>query len=426
MHLFPWQQAVVDYICNAKGTGRVCVTKAPRQRGKTYLTEGVLLHYAINYAHSINAMISPTLAQSRKVFKEIVNGIYASGIIAKKNETLLEIELINGSTIFFKSSEMGDGLRGFKVSGILILDEAAYLTDDILELILPWRQVSNAPMLLVSTPKIRQGAFYSYWLQGLEDGEHIKSIDWCDWDTSCLISEDMIKQYRKVMTANQFKSEILGEWLDDDGMVFTNITDNIMDYEVTASTAYYAGIDFGAGNTGDYTSITIFNEKGEMVFLDYFNDLGTFQQVDRLIDDLEPFMASMKKIYAENNSIGSPFIDLIIKSCKERHLMSIINTLERWTTSNSSKQKLVVQFCNGLEHNEVKLLNDRVLINQLTSYEATYNVKTQTISYNGAYGTHDDCVMSTMIAWYAKAQNTQTGVYTIGGAKMTKRRTKNW
>lgn len=426
MHLFPWQQAVVDYICNARGTGRVCVTKAPRQRGKTFLTEGILLHYAINQAHSINAMISPTLAQSRKVFKEIVNGIYASGIIAKKNETLLEIELINGSTIFFKSSEMGDGLRGFKVSGILILDEAAYLTDDILELILPWRQVSNAPMLLVSTPKIRQGAFYSYWLQGLEDGENIKSIDWCDWDTSCLISEDMIKQYKKVMTANQFKSEILGEWLDDDGMVFTNITDNIMDYEVTASTAYYAGIDFGAGNTGDYTSITIFNEKGEMVFLDYFNDLGTFQQVDRIIDDLEPFMASMKKIYAENNSIGSPFIDLIIKSCKERRLMSIINTLERWTTSNSSKQKLVVQFCNGLEHSEVKLLNDRVLINQLTSYEATYNVKTQTISYNGAYGTHDDCVMSTMIAWYAKAQNTQTGVYTIGGARMTKRQNRKW
>ena len=300
MHLYPWQQAVVDYICNARGTGRVCVTKAPRQRGKTYLTEGVLLHYAINYAKSTNAMISPTLAQSRKVFKEIVNGIFRSGIIAKKNETLLEIELINGSTIFFKSSEMGDGLRGFHIDGILILDEAAYLTDDILELILPWRQVSNAPMLLVSSPKIRQGAFYSYWVQGIEDGVNVKSIDWCDWDTSCMITEEMIKQYKKVMTANQFKSEILGEWLDDDGMVFTNITSNVMDYEVTASTYYYGGIDFGAGNTGDYTSLTIFNEKGEMVFIDYFNDLGTFQQVDRLISDLTPFLPKMKKIYGSS------------------------------------------------------------------------------------------------------------------------------
>ena len=418
MKLFPWQQAVVDYICNARGTGRVCVTKAPRQRGKTYLTEGVLLHYAINYAKSINAMISPTLAQSRKVFKEIVNAIYSSGIIAKKNETLLEIELINGSTIFFKSSEMGDGLRGFKIDGILILDEAAYLTDDILELILPWRQVSNAPMLLVSTPKIKQGAFYSYWVQGFGDNDLILSIDWCDWDTSCMISDDMIKQYKKVMTANQFKSEILGEWLDDDGMVFTNITDNIIDYEVTASTAYYAGIDFGAGNTGDYTSITIFNDLGEMVYLDYFNDLGTFQQVDRIISDLEPFLEKMRKVYAENNSIGSPFIDLILKSARERRLLSLVNKMERWTTSNSSKQKLVTAFCAGLEHSEVKLLNDRVLINQLSSYEATYNVKTQTISYNGAYGTHDDSVMSTMIAWYALKNGERTGIYSIGRGSM--------
>ena len=389
------------------------------------MCEGVLLHYAINQAHSISAMISPTLAQSRKIFKEIVNGIFSSGIIAKKNETLLEIELINGSTIFFKSSEMGDGLRGFHIDGILILDEAAYLTDDILELILPWRQVSNAPMLLVSTPKIRQGAFYSYWIQGIEDGVNVKSIDWCDWDTSCMITEEMVKQYKKVMTANQFKSEILGEWLDDDGMVFTNITNNVIDYEVTASTSYYGGIDFGAGNTGDYTSLTIFNDKGEMVFLDYFNDLGTFQQVDRLISDLTPFLPKMKKIYGENNSIGSPFIDLIIKAAKEQRLTQLTNTLERWTTTNSSKQKLVTQFSAGLEHSEAKLLNDRTLINQLASYEATYNNKTQTISYNGAYGTHDDSVMSTMIAWYAYKNGNMSGVYAVGMASMTHRTRKN-
>ena len=417
-HLYPWQKAVTDYICNSKGSGKVCTVKAPRQRGKSFMCEGILLHYAINQAKSINAMISPTLAQSRKVFKELVNMVYSSGVIAKKNETLLEIELINGSTIFFKSSEMGDGLRGYHINGILILDEAAYLTDDILELVLPWRQVSNAPMLLVSTPKIKQGAFYSYWVQGMEDGTNVTSIDWCDWDTSCMISDDMIKQYQRVMTANQFKSEILGEWLDDDGMVFTNISSNILDYEVTASTAYYGGIDFGAGNTGDYTSITIFNEKGEMVFLDYFNDLCTFQQVDRIISDLEPFLDKMKKVYAENNSIGSPFIDLILKTAKERRLVQLQNKLERWTTSNSSKQKLVTAFCAGLEHGEVKLLNDRVLINQLSSYEATYNVKTQSISYNGAYGTHDDSVMSTMIAWYAFVNGSQTGIYSIGTASM--------
>lgn len=373
-------------------------------------------------------MISPTLAQARKVFKEIVNAVYNSGIIAKKNETLLEIELINGSTIFFKSAEMGDGLRGFHVDGILILDEAAYLTDDILELILPWRQVSNAPMLLVSTPKIRQGAFYSYWVQGLEDGGNIKSIDWCDWDTSCMISDEMVKQYKKVMTKNQFRSEILGEFLDDDGMVFTNITENAVSEGYDATRQYggfYCGIDFGAGGgaDSDYTSITVFDDNGEMVFLDYFNDLGTFQQVDRIIADLSIFSNGIRKAYMENNSIGSPFIDLILKTAAERRLNWLTNTTERWTTTNASKNKLVTLFCGGLERNEAKLLNDRVLINQLSSYEATYNNKTQTISYNGAYGTHDDTVMSTMIAWYAYSNIQNKGNYSIGSSAVSKRPT---
>lgn len=394
------------------------------------MCEGILLHYAINQPHSINAMISPTLAQSRKIFKEIVNAIFNSGIIAKKNETLLEIELINGSTIFFKSSEMGDGLRGFKIDGILILDEAAYLTDDILELILPWRQVSNAPMLLVSTPKIRQGAYYSYWLQGLEDGTNVKSIDWCDWDTSCMITEEMIKQYKKVMTKNQFRSEILGLFLDDDGMVFTNITENVVadGYDPTKQYGgFYCGIDFGAGGGGesDFTSITVYDDKGEMVYLDYFNDLGTFQQVERIISDLSIFNGKLRKAYMENNSIGSPFIDLILKTANDQKLNWLVNATERWTTTNSSKNKLVTQFCAGLEQGEVKLLNDRTLTNQLSSYEATYNVKTQTVSYAGAYGTHDDTVMSSMIGWYAYKNLNNSGNYSICSGSLRKPRRYN-
>lgn len=28
-HLYLWQKAVTDYICNGKGSGNVCVVKAP-------------------------------------------------------------------------------------------------------------------------------------------------------------------------------------------------------------------------------------------------------------------------------------------------------------------------------------------------------------------------------------------------------------
>lgn len=401
--LYPWQKAVANAVCNQRGTDKVVCVKAHRQCGKSFMCEQILLHYAINYAHTENAMISPTLNQSRNIFREIVNAISESGVIRKKNETLLEIELINGSRIFFRSAEMGHALRGYHVNGILILDEAAYLTDDIAELVLPWRQVSKCPLLVVSTPRLRTGLFYTYYVLGIEKQGNTETIDWNDYDTSILLSEEQKLAYKKILTANQYKSEIEGEFLDMDGMVFTNISDNIK--ETNEYKKLYVGIDFGTGKGEDYTSITMFNENGEMVFLDYFNDLGTFPQVERLANDIITYKDFIHSIACENNSIGEPLTDLLKQNLIDKKLNGLVAKIKPFVTTNDSKADIVAKVQVGLERNEIKLLNDKVLISQMVSYEATYNFKTGKITYNGAQNTHDDTVMSTMIAYNEYYEN---------------------
>ena len=353
------------------------------------------------------------MAQARKIYKELVDAVYSSGIIKKKNETLLEIEFVNGSSIFFKSAEIRDGLRGYTVTGVLILDEAAFLSPELLELVLPWRQVSNAPMLLVSTPKIRDGVFYNYYKEGLDGNGRVVSIDWNDWDTSCLISPEMVEQYRKILTKNQFKSEILGEWLDDDGMVFSFVNENTIPDAPGVYNDVYLGIDFGAGNGGDYTAISAFNEKGDMCFLDFWNDLSTFQQVERLTADIMQFGWKIKSINAENNSIGSPLIDLIIKELNAKGQAVTVSKINRWVTTNKTKSELVQQMQVALEQGKVKLFDNKMLLAQFTAYEAEYNVKTQVVTYNGAYGTNDDIVMATMMAYNAYYTKQATGQYCI-------------
>lgn len=416
LKLFPWQKAVTDEICIKPGTSRIVTVKAPRQLGKSAMSQQVLLWYAINLPRTKNAMISPTLNQARKVFKELVDGIIDSGIVKRKNETLLEIELINGSTIFFKSAEMRDALRGYTVTGILIWDEAAYLLPEIAEYTLPWLQVSKANLLIVSTPRVRSGLFYEYWSRGLE-GDNVVAIDWNEFDTSDILTETLKKEYRKVLTRNQYRSEIEGEFLDQDGMVFSNIED------CATATVYnpdhdhgdmYIGIDFGSGGGNDFTSISVFDDAGEMKYLRYFNDLSTFQQVDTIAAILEQFNYQIKSINAENNSIGNALIDLIIKRLNDDGYRYIVNKINRWITSNQSKAELVSQFSVGLERYKAKILNDSVLINQLGAFEATYNPKTQVITYNGAAGTHDDTVMSTMLAWRAYLDGHEEGQYCIG------------
>lgn len=417
--LFPWQKAVTNEICDKIGTNKVVVVKAHRQAGKSYTCQGVLLHYALNYSGTISAMISPTLNQARNVFKELVSAIWESGVVKRKNETLLDIELINGSRIFFRSAEMGEALRGYHISGVLILDEAAYLSDDIAQLVLPWRQVAKAPMLIVSTPRLKTGLFFRYYNMGIERIDNTVTVDWNDYDTTELLSNEQIETYRRILTKNQFKSEILGEFLDMEGMVFTNIEPNIKN--TTEYSKLFGGVDWGTGKGEDYTSLTFFNEKGEMVFIDYFNDLGTFAQVERLCNDILKFKNNIQLIQFEDNSIGSPLNDLMEKMLKERKEMNVLNKMQRYTTTNKGKSEMVAQVQTGLELNELKVLNDKLLVSQLTSYEATYNFKTGNVSYNGAQGTHDDLVMSTMIAYDSLCKNKINATYSIGGANLRRK-----
>lgn len=163
---FLYQNRVHTALNTAYKSGRIYVIKAKRQCGKSVLAENEALRFAINYKNTVSCIVEPTLNNARKVFKELVKAIGDSSILSRKNETLLELEFINGSQILFKSAEQKDNLRGFTVSGILIIDEAAYINDEIFEILLPTTDAYNAPILLISTPNFKLGFFYEYFAKG--------------------------------------------------------------------------------------------------------------------------------------------------------------------------------------------------------------------------------------------------------------------
>ena len=264
-----------------------------------------------------------------------------------------------------------------------------------------------------STPRVKDGVFYNYWKEGFSGG-NVVSIDWSEYDTSVLLDENTIEQYRKTLTSNQFRSEILGEFLDDEGLVFQYVIENTIPDAPGNYTKVFGGVDFGAGDGNDYTSFSVLNENGDMVFLDYFNNLSTLQQVERLTADIMSFGNAFASINMENNSLGKPMIDLIIKSLNDNKQQVLVSKINRWVTTNSSKSELVKDYQVALEQGKTKLFDNKMLINQFTAYEAQYNPKTQIITYNGAYGTHDDLVMSTLMAYNAYYKNSGFGNYSVG------------
>ena len=127
------QWAVHKAMAGYYKSGRMFVVKSKRQVGKTTMAENILLECAIKHPSTLSVLVEPTLDQCRRVYKEMVRAIEETPVLRRKNDSLLEIELDTGSQILFKSAEQRDNLRGFTITGILVVDECAFIQDEIFD-----------------------------------------------------------------------------------------------------------------------------------------------------------------------------------------------------------------------------------------------------------------------------------------------------
>jgi len=413
------QQDVISELKDARGTGKVVTVNSSRQKGKSYMISNLLLYFAINFAKTNNYCVSPTLKQSKAIYRVIMDAIGNSGVVKSKNATDLTITLINGSTINFKSAEQRDALRGF-TADFLAIDEAAFIPDEIFYLILPWTDAKKAPILMTSTPFVKGGFFFNYFNYGLENTHNTVTINWNDpkykESIEKILPPEKLEEYRQVLPSNVFKTEYLGEFLDDDGAVFVGLKEILCDTAITPTDRLYVGLDFSNQGENDYTVISIFNDKGNQVYIKYFNNTSPLGQIVKIVKELEPLADQIDVISCELNSIGTPYTDLI----KEKSQI-LEDKVEGFQTSNTSKNAIVLNMQTAIENKNVTLLPDDKEIREFGYFTATYNPKTRNVSYAAPQGLNDDTVMATLIAYDAYRQGTTVGSYSIGFAGGNKR-----
>ena len=151
----PYQRAVHDGLA-AHWQGAMHFVKSVRQKGKSMMCENILALASLSTANQKSGFIAPTLRQAKPLYKDIVRSL--KPLIAESNGSDMELTFINGSSVSFMSAEQGDNLRGFTVTegGILIIDEAAYISDEVFYAVTPFVNANNAPILAVSTPRFRE------------------------------------------------------------------------------------------------------------------------------------------------------------------------------------------------------------------------------------------------------------------------------
>jgi hypothetical protein len=186
-----------------------------RQSGKSTISAVIALHRALYYPGSLILCLAPALRQSQELFGKIA-GFYRDlgRPVAPQGERKLSLELENDSRIVtLPSSEKT--IRGFSGVGLLLVDEAARVDDELYIAVRPMLAVSGGALMMLSTPCGKRGAFFEEWTNG---------IGWERYEVSAgevpRISGEFLEQERQSLPARIFRQEYQCSFEDVDDQIF--------------------------------------------------------------------------------------------------------------------------------------------------------------------------------------------------------------
>jgi len=376
------------------------IYNASRQSGKTFLMENLAIYYALEKSDANIMFVSPVDSQSKKVYKQILNFVihlpYVKSYRIQAGTS--EIAFTNGSVILFRSAASTNSLRGYSLTHLLI-DEASWIDEETYNTILaPTLLVRGKKVIFGSTPR-GKNFFYKLFLMGKNPEEkHYKSFQ-TTYVENPYANIEFIEQQRRILPDDAFKQEYEAQFVDA-GNLFKNIQDFTKGVQLSGpqdGDIYYAGIDVGLKK--DFTVISIFNQRAEMVFIDRFNQTNNEEVLRRIENALTLFRVS--KCLVESNSFGILVIEQLIAKG--------IYQVESFTTTSTSKPIIINDLIYNFNDGKIQLLNHPAVKSELDAFGYSIS-KRGNVTYQANFG-NDDCIMSIAIAYNCLKQNINVGSF---------------
>jgi hypothetical protein len=189
-----------------------------RQAGKSLTAAALALKTALLEPGSLVLLLSPTLRQSGELFRKAADLYRTLGRpvpLAGPRENQLKLELANGSRLVSLPGEEGT-VRGYSGAALLVIDEAARVSDDLYRAVRPMLAVSRGRLVALSTPFGRRGWFWeSYTGAGRWERVEITAGQ-CP-----RITADFLAEEEAAIGARWFRQEYLCSFEDVVGAVFS-------------------------------------------------------------------------------------------------------------------------------------------------------------------------------------------------------------
>lgn len=374
------------------------IARWSRQCGKTVFSEICMIEYLCK-KNTFNAYISPSFAQGKKVYGELIRLLENSGIIKSANASDLKIESIFGSTLQFFSMASATAIRGNTVSGLLVIDEAAFIpvrlsdgSDPYYNVIFPIIKARKPKVLVISTPNGRQGLFYDLYMKAFNKEKGYKEITATIMDDS-LITDEEIEELKKGYPNLAFEQEFMCKFLDNALTVFPNFETCFDIVEYGSSKKCWIGIDPSSTENGDDTVVSIINDKSEVRQYKIEGSLDSkYAQIANIINRYNPIAT-----YIEDNSIGKVIANEISKRLHKK------GRFHTFTTTNDTKKEYISMLAVDIANNNIHFeKSNDLLYSELSTF--TFKLtKTGKITYAAKEGYCDDAVTSLGVCLQCRA-----------------------
>ena len=193
------------------------ILNCSRQWGKSTVAAAKAVHRAYSRPGSLVLVASPSERQSAEFLRKMAEFVRRLGIVPKGDgDNKMSLAFPNGSRIVGLPGVEGTG-RGFSRVSLLLIDEAAVVSDRIYRMLRPTVAVGGGDIWLMSTPRGKRGFFYETWATGGSNWMKVSVPV-----TECpRISKEYLEEERTELGAASFRQEFMCEFVDSGWGVFS-------------------------------------------------------------------------------------------------------------------------------------------------------------------------------------------------------------
>ena len=266
---------------------------AGRRFGKTFLSTGEILRAASNGVNRNCWYVAPTYGAAKEIAWDMLLDTIPEQYIKKRNETALNLKLINGSSIALKGAEKPHNLRG-RALDFVVLDEFADMRPETWnEVIRPSLSDRMGSALFIGTPKGRNH-FYDLWATGLDGADGWHSFQYTTLEGGN-VPEEEIEQARMDLDERTFNQEYCAEFVTYSGLIYYAFSRelSVVNIDDTGSTLHI-GMDFNL------------DPMSAVVCLRHGQDLLAIDEIVMYGSNTDEMVAEIKERYPNRHIIIYP------------------------------------------------------------------------------------------------------------------------